>query len=98
QFSGVERAAEAVTVFRELGGPAVLKTRKLGYDGKGQKIGRSAEEAGRAFSELGEVPSILEKFVDFAFEASVVAARARDGSFAAYDPPKNERENQILGR
>jgi hypothetical protein len=84
--------------FRALGGPAVLKTRKLGYDGKGQKIVRSADEASQGFSELGAVPSILEKFVDFAFEASVVGARARDGSFAAYDPPKNEHENHILRR
>ena len=44
------------------------------------------------------VPAILEKFVDFAFEASVVAARGRDGSFLAYDPPKNEHENHILRR
>ena len=98
QFRGVATGAEAVEAFRVFGGPAVLKTRKLGYDGKGQKIVRSPEEASAAFSELGGVPSILEKFVDFAFEASVVAARGRDGSFAAYDPPKNEHENHILRR
>jgi 5-(carboxyamino)imidazole ribonucleotide synthase len=98
QFRNVATGADAADAFRALGGPAVLKTRKLGYDGKGQKIVRSADEASDAFSEIGGVPSILEKFVDFDFEASVVAARARDGSFAAYDPPKNEHENHILRR
>src|SRR5262249_46912507 len=98
QFRDVTKVTDAEDGFRELGGPAVLKTRKLGYDGKGQKIVRSPEEAGRAFSELGGVPSILEKFVDFAFEASVVAARGRDGGFVAFDPPKNEHENHILRR
>jgi len=76
----------------------VLKTRRLGYDGKGQRIVRTAEEAAKAFADFGGVPAILEKFVDFAFEASVVAARGRDGAFAAYDPPKNEHENHILRR
>lgn len=98
QFRDVTTSTAAADAFRALSGPAVLKTRKLGYDGKGQKIVRTPEEASAAFSELGGVPSILEKFVDFAFEASVVAARGRDGSFAAYDPPKNEHEDHILRR
>ena len=97
-FLDVASVSDAENAFRALGGPSILKTRRLGYDGKGQKIVRTAEEAMRAFSGLGGVPSILEKFVDFAFEASVVAARGRDGSFAAYDPPKNEHENHILRR
>jgi 5-(carboxyamino)imidazole ribonucleotide synthase len=87
-----------IEAFGHLGAPAVLKTRRLGYDGKGQQIVRREEEAALAFSSLGGVPCILEQFVDFEFEASVVAARARDGTFAAYDPPKNEHENHILRR
>ena len=93
--ASMEAAAEA---FNAIGGPAVLKTRRLGYDGKGQRIVRTADEVSRAFADFGGVPTILEKFVDFAFEASVVAARGRDGAFAAYDPPKNEHENHILRR
>jgi 5-(carboxyamino)imidazole ribonucleotide synthase len=92
----VANETDAAQAFRALGGPAVLKTRTLGYDGKGQRIVRSAEEAARAYAEHRDVPAILEKFVDFAFEASIVAARGRDGSFVAYDPPKNEHENHIL--
>ncbi len=97
-FRNVLSEADAANAFAELGGPAVLKTRRLGYDGKGQKIVHSAEECAAAFAAHGSVPAILEKFVDFAFEASVVAARGRDGAFAAYDPPRNEHENHILRR
>lgn len=97
-FRNVLSEAEAKEAFSALGGPAVLKTRRLGYDGKGQRIVRSADDCAAAFAEFGRVPAILEKFVDFAFEASVVGARARGGSFAAFDPPKNEHEHHILRR
>ena len=97
-FRDVTSETVAKDAFAALGGPAVLKTRRLGYDGKGQQKVVSTEDCARAFAAMGGVPCILEKFVDFAFEASVVAARGRDGAFAAYDPPKNEHENHILRR
>jgi len=97
-FRNVLSAADAADAFAALGGPAVLKTRRFGYDGKGQQIVKNAQECAAAFAEYGGVPAILEKFVDFAFEASIVAARGRDGAFAAYDPPMNEHENHILRR
>jgi len=97
-FRQVVNEVEASEAFRALGGPAVLKTQRMGYDGKGQRIVNSAPEAVSAFSAFRRVPCILEKFVEFAFEASVVAARSRDGRFAAYDPPKNEHEHHILRR
>jgi 5-(carboxyamino)imidazole ribonucleotide synthase len=97
-FRDVADEASARKAFAALGGRAVLKTRKLGYDGKGQRIVSTADEAVQAFAELGRVPAILEGFVDFAFEASVVAARGSDGSFAAYDVARNEHENHILRR
>ncbi len=84
--------------FAKLGGRGVLKTRRLGYDGKGQFKVASAEEAAAALAAFKHPPSILEAFVDFEFEASIVAARGRDGSFAAYDPPENAHENHILRR
>ena len=95
-FAPVEKADDARKAFA--GGRAVLKTRRLGYDGKGQRTVASADEAARAFESFRGVPAILEGFVDFAFEASVVAARGCDGAFAAYDPPKNDHENHILRR
>jgi len=78
--------------------PSILKTRRLGYDGKGQVKVADAGELARAFETLKRAPCILEGFVDFAFEASVIAARAADGAFAAYDPPRNVHENHILRR
>lgn len=79
-------------------GPSVLKTRRFGYDGKGQAMVASAAEAVAAFEKLGGVPCIAERFVDFAYEASIIAARAADGNFAAYDPPHNVHRNHILHR
>ncbi len=95
-FANVETAADAAVAAGTCGLPAVLKTRRLGYDGKGQATVRSGGEVLSAWEALGEVPCILEGFVDFACEISVVAARAADGAFAAYDPPLNVHENHIL--
>jgi len=78
--------------------PAVLKTRRLGYDGKGQALVRTEAETAAAWKELGEVPAILEGYVDFEREISVIAARGRDGSFAAYDPIENIHRERILHR
>ena len=97
-FHAIASEQDARKAFSSLAGRAVLKTRTLGYDGKGQKLVTTAEEAADAFAELGGAPCILEGFVDFAFEASVVAARSRDGSFAAYDVARNEHEHHILRR
>jgi len=97
-FVGVSGAGEASEAITALGAPVVIKTRRMGYDGKGQAVARTPFDAPAAFEALHSLPSIAEKFVDFAFEASVVAARGRDGAFAAYDPPKNEHENHILRR
>ena len=97
-FHSVSSEPDARTAFAGLAGRAVLKTRTLGYDGKGQKLVTTADEAALGFAELGGAPCIIEGFVDFAFEASVVAARSRDGSFAAYDVSRNEHEHHILRR
>jgi 5-(carboxyamino)imidazole ribonucleotide synthase len=80
------------------GGRAILKTRRFGYDGKGQQKVSSAADVKRAFADFKNAPSILEGFIEFAFECSVVAARGADGSFEAYDPPENTHENHILRR
>ena len=102
-FRHVANEVEASTAYRALAGTsagpkAVLKTQRLGYDGKGQRIVRSEAETIGAFVEFKRVPCILEAFIEYAFEASVIAARGRDGGFAAYDPPRNEHENHILRR
>jgi 5-(carboxyamino)imidazole ribonucleotide synthase len=96
-FFAVESADDARAAFAHVDGRGILKTRRLGYDGKGQAKVSSAEDAAVAAQRLN-APAILEGFVDFAFEASVVAARGADGAFAAYDPPENVHENHILRR
>ncbi|HTQ14507.1 MAG TPA: 5-(carboxyamino)imidazole ribonucleotide synthase [Rhizomicrobium sp.] len=91
-------APEDVAEFARLGGAGILKTRRFGYDGKGQAKVASVEEARGAFAAFKNAPAIVEGFVDFAFEASVIGARGHDGSFAAYDPPENAHEHHILRR
>ena len=93
-FKAISTPEEA----RKIEGRAVLKTRRFGYDGKGQAMVTGGEEAAAAFDRLARVPCIAEGFVDFAYEASVIAARGLDGSFAAYDPPHNIHKNHILFR
>ena len=97
-FAEVNTEIGARSAFELISGPAIIKTRRFGYDGKGQAKVKSAEEAASAMALFKGAPCILEGFVDFAFEASVVAARGADGSFAAFDPPENIHENHILRR
>ena len=97
-FAAVSSHEEARMALAKIGAPAVLKTRRLGYDGKGQAKVTSPEEIVRAFDGFKAAPAILEGFVDFNFEVSVIAARGADGAFAAYDPVQNVHENHILRR
>jgi 5-(carboxyamino)imidazole ribonucleotide synthase len=76
--------------------PAVLKTTRLGYDGKGQAMLRDPADLPEAFAVLSPKPLILEGFVDFAQEISVVAARGEDGAYAAFDAVENRHRQHIL--
>ncbi|RUO99783.1 5-(carboxyamino)imidazole ribonucleotide synthase [Hyphomicrobium sp.] len=78
--------------------PAVLKTRRFGYDGKGQAKILKRGDAEAAWTAMRGQPSILESFVNFRAEVSVVAARAVDGTFRAFDVTENEHRNHILHR
>ena len=93
---GTEKQVE--DAFQEIGAPAILKTCRMGYDGKGQKRVSSTAETREAFAAFHGVPCLLEKVIDFSFEASVIAARGSDGSFVAYEPPENEHRERILRR
>ncbi len=97
-FANVESAEDAGSAIAKVGATSILKTRRMGYDGKGQSRVRNLDDVLGAFERFHGVPCILEGFVDFAFEASVVAARGVDGSFAAYDPPENIHGDHILRR
>ncbi len=95
-FRGVASADELARALDEIGRPAVLKTRRFGYDGKGQAMIREGADPEAAFTALGGAPCILEGFVPFEREVSVVAARTAAGEFGAWDLCANEHRNHIL--
>jgi 5-(carboxyamino)imidazole ribonucleotide synthase len=79
-----------------IGLPAILKTRRFGYDGKGQITITEETALAAAWAAIGDRPAILEGLVDFEKEVSVIAARAWDGATAVYDVPENRHANHIL--
>lgn len=99
-FFAVDSRDDLVRAAREVGLPAILKTRRLGYDGKGQFRVRSEQDLEAAWAALGaqaeRVGLILEAFVPFDREVSVVAVRGRDGEFRAYPLTENWHESGIL--
>ncbi|WP_112663888.1 5-(carboxyamino)imidazole ribonucleotide synthase [Microvirga flavescens] len=95
-FAPVADEAELAEAIAAIGRPSVLKTRRFGYDGKGQTIIRPGDDPAVAFEAIGRSPAILEGFVAFEREVSVVAARGKDGDFAAYDLCENEHRAHIL--
>lgn len=95
-FAPVDDAATLADALDRIGTPAILKTRTLGYDGKGQVRLSSPEGAADALAALRGAPAILEGLVPFEREVSVIAARGLDGTVSAYDPGENVHENGIL--
>ena len=80
----------------KIGLPAVLKTRRFGYDGKGQTMIRASDDPDRAWDDLGTKSAILEAFVPFEREISVIAARSGDGHVECFDVTENEHRDHIL--
>ena len=98
-FVAVDSQLEIDEALASLGGSGVLKTRRLGYDGKGQRVFEGPEaETAHAFADLGAVPLILEGLVPFVAEISVIAARSPDGSVASYEPSRNHHADGLLRR
>ncbi|WP_296598471.1 5-(carboxyamino)imidazole ribonucleotide synthase [Phenylobacterium sp.] len=97
-FSSADSAEEAVAAATEMGCPILMKTRREGYDGKGQRWVEHAPDAAEAFRALGGVPVILEAPADFVRELSIIAARGRDGATAVYPLAENHHEGGILRR
>ena len=95
-FAAVDSEAALHEAVARLGLPAVLKTRRGGYDGKGQIVLRTNEDVAGAWAELGSVPLILEGFVAFERELSIVAARDRAGNVACYPLVQNVHREGIL--
>jgi 5-(carboxyamino)imidazole ribonucleotide synthase len=97
-FRQVDGPDDLVAGAAELGLPSVLKTRRLGYDGKGQAMLRDGFDPAAAWTAIGAAPAILEGFVPFALECSIVLARGLDGATAAFDVAENRHEHHILKR
>ncbi len=95
-FAAVDSLAELEQAVEGIGLPAVLKTRRLGYDGKGQFVLRVADDVRAAWRSLGGVPLILEGFVAFERELSQLGVRGRDGTVALYPLVENHHEDGIL--
>jgi len=95
-FVAVGSLASLLVGLEEIGAPAILKTATSGYDGKGQQRLERLEDAAEAWQAIGERPSILESFVDFEREVSVVASRSATGQFAHYGLIENDHANHIL--
>ncbi len=95
-FAVVADAASLDAAIGTIGTPAILKTRTLGYDGKGQARLQSPDDATTALDAMAGAPALLEGFVDFTHEVSVIAARNPDGAVACYDPGENLHADGIL--
>lgn len=97
RFHAVDSQADLEAALADFGGKGVLKTRRMGYDGKGQRVFRGPQDRPEGgFAALGNVPLILESFVAFEREISIIAARDPDGAIACYDPAENVHRDGIL--
>jgi 5-(carboxyamino)imidazole ribonucleotide synthase len=97
-FASVDSVEDLLAGLERLGAPALLKTRREGYDGKGQAWVKSRETAAEAYDAIGRKPAILEARAPFVRELSVIAARGRDGATAVYPLAENHHESGILRR
>jgi 5-(carboxyamino)imidazole ribonucleotide synthase len=97
-FATVDDLQALESALERLGAPAILKTRRLGYDGKGQVRIAAKSEAAAAWADVQGAPSILEGLVAFAAEFSILLCRSPDGSVVVWDPPENLHQQGILRR
>lgn len=95
-YAKVDSLEELQSAIASIGLPAILKTRRLGYDGKGQVRIINTDQAAEAWQAVGQVPSILEGVVDFDREISAVVVRSEDGTAVAYPPAENVHREGIL--
>jgi 5-(carboxyamino)imidazole ribonucleotide synthase len=95
-FAEVDSEADLKSAIDRVGRPAVLKTRRLGYDGKGQATIRANDDPAAAWRAINGAPAILEQLLSFEHEISVAVARGRDGRTAVYDVSENQHVEHIL--
>lgn len=95
-WAAVEDIASLEVALATIGTPSILKTTRLGYDGKGQARIKAPEDAPAALAAMAGAPAVLEGFVGFSCEISVIAARGLDGSVSCFDPGENVHRDGIL--
>jgi 5-(carboxyamino)imidazole ribonucleotide synthase len=95
-YADVSSAAALRTAIAKIGLPAVIKTRRFGYDGKGQAIIREGDDPDQVWADLATKSAILEAFIPFEREVSVIAARSADGHVECFDVTENEHRDHIL--
>lgn len=95
-FAKVDSLGDLKQALASIGVPAILKTRRFGYDGKGQTRITAIEQAEDAFAGLKGAPAVLEGFVDFSHEVSIIGARSLDGAVVCFDPGENIHRDGIL--
>ncbi len=96
RYAAVDDAADLPRALAATGLPAIIKTRRMGYDGRGQARIDRAEDAAKAFESLGRLPCIVEQMVPFRCEISVIVARGVDGTTRTYVPVENRHRHHIL--
>ncbi|MEM9640306.1 MAG: 5-(carboxyamino)imidazole ribonucleotide synthase [Pseudomonadota bacterium] len=96
-FAAVSALEDLGLAVAALGTPSILKTRRFGYDGKGQMRLHEGADLQTSLAAVGNAPSVLEGFIDFSTEISVIGSRGLDGSVACFDPGENVHSHGILG-
>jgi 5-(carboxyamino)imidazole ribonucleotide synthase len=95
-FANVENLDDLVKAIDQIGVPSILKTRRFGYDGKGQSRLTADTDPAAAWADMADAPSVLEGFIEFTHEVSVVAARTANGAISCFDPGENVHRDGIL--
>ena len=95
-YAAVDTLADLEHAVTEIGMPAILKTRRFGYDGKGQARINTAADLGQAIADMAGQPAVLEGFVNFTHEISVIGARSENGDVSCFDPGENIHRGGIL--
>ena len=95
-FADITDQASLDAALAVIGAPAILKTRRFGYDGKGQARIKTLDDAPQALADMAGSPALLEGFINFSHEVSVIAARGLQGDVACYDPGENVHTDGIL--
>lgn len=95
-FADITDLNSLTSALADIGTPAILKTRRFGYDGKGQARLNAPGDAATALADMAGAPAVLEGFVDFSHEVSVIAARGVSGEVACFDPGENVHRDGIL--